>query len=137
MLFFYSGNGSVNPRNLSPVLTALNSQFLTIKASAIITPHGVMLSNELSLSANKDKFSALTGFLIEYSAGVAKLFSSDQSVELLIKYAEENLVIIEVSEGKLLALLVHSSDLLKLDLLAVQAFLSENDGPGHKIVQVA
>ncbi|MCK5356153.1 MAG: hypothetical protein KAJ63_13630 [Methyloprofundus sp.] len=117
----------MNPINLSPVLTELNSQFLAIKASAVFTPHGTMLSNALDLNADKNKFSALTHFLIECAAGVSKLLSSDQSLELLIQCAEENLVVIEVYEGLLLALLVSSSDLLELDLQAVQMFLNDHE----------
>ena len=125
----------MNPTNLSPVLTELNSQFLAIKASVVLTPHGTILSNAFGLNANKDKFSALTNFLIECAAGVSKLLGSDQSVELLIQCAEENLVIIEVYEGLLLALLVNSSDLSKLDLMAIQKFLSAHSEEQPKIVQ--
>ena len=114
----------MNSIKLSSVLVELNSQFLLIKASAVVTNHGTMLANSFSLSNDKDDFSALISALNIFSWKTTKSLDCGKPVELYIQCVEETIIITETVKGLLLVVLVNSDDLLKLDLSAVQMFIS-------------
>ncbi|NOR79928.1 MAG: hypothetical protein GQ529_03710 [Methyloprofundus sp.] len=112
----------MNSIKLSSVLVELNSQFLLIKASVVVTTHGTMLAKSFSLSDDKDDFSALISALNIFSWKTTKSLDYGRPVELYIQCTKETIIITETAGNLLLAVLVNSSDLFELDLSAVQKY---------------
>ena len=109
---------------LTSVLNELNSQFLPIRASAVLTEDGVMLADTLKESINKDTLAAMVSALKAFASKTTGLLYESQPTEQYIQCAEETLVITEALGGLLLVVFVNSNEVWELDTSSLQAFLS-------------